>query len=277
MTRLIESDIKDIPNELPVYDSELTARTGCSLFQIACRAAGGEEKKVRESLQNTHVGVIPITTGLGRLHGFCRAVAAIANHIGCQASVCRQTDVAGISEAIAADVDIIVMADEQQFIALNLKTRHIADNAVATGRGFVTALRLMAGSSLKKQRVLVLGCGPVGQNAVKTLLGYDCPVSVYDLDPLRSASLMAACGSDANSLIPLTSDIEDVLLSHTMIIDATPAGGFIRAKHIKAETMISAPGMPLGLDLGARAAIGKRLIHDPLQIGVATMLAMAVT
>jgi len=277
MTRLLTTDIKDIPNSLTAYDAELVAKTGRSLFQIACQAAGVSEKTAGKSLQSTRVEVIPITTGLGLLQGFGEAVAAIANHMGCRAHVCQQTDVAGIVEAIASDVDIIMMADEKRFIALNLNTRKIADNAEATGRGFVTALHLMAASSSKEQRVLVLGCGPVGQHALKTLLEYKYPVSVYDMDPLKSAALLDTLGPDANRFIHQPSDLEDALLNHTLIVDATPSGGFICARHIKAESMISAPGMPLGLDRAARAALGKRLIHDPLQIGVATMLTMAAT
>ena len=64
-------------------------------------------------------------------------------------------------------------ADDNRFIALELQHRNIVDNAVATGRGFVTGLQLMAGS-LKDRHVLVLGCGPVGQSAVKALLETDC-------------------------------------------------------------------------------------------------------
>jgi len=274
MTRLIEADIVNIPNSITTYDETLIAKTGCSFFQIACHAMQVSEETVRVSIENVRVGVIPITTGLGRLHGFCDAVAAIANHMRCQAFVCQQTDVAGIGEAITTGADIIMLADEQHFIALNLNTHKIADNTVATGRGFVTALHRMAGPSLKQQRVLVIGCGPVGQNAINLLLEHGCSVSVYDIDPLRSASLLKTGGPGTSGLIQQTTDLEYALLSHALIVDATPAGAFIRARHIKPETMISAPGMPLGLDRAAQAAIGNRLIHDPLHIGVATMLNM---
>jgi pyrrolysine biosynthesis protein PylD len=277
MTRLLETDIIDIPKNLAAYDAELIAKTGCTLFQIACHAMGISESSARDSIKNARVGVIPITTGLGRLQGFCKAVAAIVKHMGCQAFVCQQTDVAGIVEAIASEVEIIMMADEQQFIAINLYTHKIADNAEATAKGFVTALYLMAGSSLKDQRVLVLGCGPVGQHAVNTLLEIDGLVSIYDIDPLRSGSLLKKYSPDSQVFLQQSLDLEDALLKHTLIMDATPAGAFIQARHIKAETKISAPGMPLGLDPAALAAIDKRLIHDPLQIGVATMLIMAAT
>ena len=272
MTRLIEIDIKDIPKDLLVYEAELNAKTSCSLLQIACHAMGVTEKTVKKSLQNVRVGVIPITTGLGRLQGFCEAVAAIASFIGCQADISQQTDMAGFSATIASGADIIMMADEQRFVALNLNTRKIADNAVATGRGFVTALRLMTGSALLYGRVLVLGCGPVGMSAVKILLEYECHVSVYDLDPRKSVLLLETCESGSNGFIQRTDDLESALQNHNYIVDASPAREIIHTRHIKADTMISAPGMPLGLDHAAQIALGSRLIHDPLQIGVATML-----
>ena len=276
MTRLLTTDIKNIPNSLPDYDTKLVAKTGCSLLQLSCHATGVSEKTAGKSLQNTRVAVIPITTGLGLLQGFCEAVAAIANHMGCQAQVCRQTDVSGIAEAIASDVDIVMMADEQRFIALNLNTRKIADNAEATAKGFITALHLMNGSSLTQQRVLVLGCGAVGQNAVLALLKYNYRVAVYDIDPLKSASVLETCAPGAPGFLQQVTDLEEALLDHVLIVDATPAGAFILPRHIQADTMISAPGMPLGLDQAALAAIRHRLIHDPLQIGVATMLTMAL-
>ena len=50
----------------------------------------------------------------------------------------------------------------------------------------------------------------------------------------------------------------------------------IEAKHIQPTTAIAAPGVPLGLSPEAQTRIESRLIHDPLQIGVATMMAFAV-
>ncbi len=276
MTRLIETDIKDIPSHLPAYDAELIVKTGCSLGQIACHAWGATEENIMRRLENMRVGVVPITSGLGRLHGFCEAVAAIADHIGCQAGVSQQTDVAGMVEAIESNVDIIMMADEQRFIALNMNTRKTADNSIATGRGFATALHHMTGSSLWGRSVLVLGCGPVGQNAVKTLLEYDCHVSVYDSNDQTYSSLLELCNPESHGFIRWVNDLETALYEHTFIVDATPAGAFIRKRHIKPDTMISAPGMPLGLDQAAQNAIGNRLIYDPLQIGVATMLVSAL-
>ena len=136
-------------------------------------------------------------------------------------------------------------------------------------------LGLMAGN-LKDQKVLVLGFGPVGQNARKALLKTGCRVSVYDVDPGAYEMLSAASSRATDGKVQFMSDLEEALLSHELIVDATPAADLILAQHIKPNTIVSAPGMPLGLDRGARTAIGDRLLHDPLQIGVATMLVGAL-
>jgi pyrrolysine biosynthesis protein PylD len=65
-------------------------------------------------------------------------------------------------------------------------------------------------------------------------------------------------------------DLEKALETYTILVDASPARGIIEAKHIKPSTTMVAPGIPLGLTPEAQSRIGDGLIHDPLQIGVAS-------
>ena len=274
MTRLTTKDIQDISKELPAYESSLMEKTGCSLRQLACRAMEVSEKNVQESVEHTLVGVIPMTSGGGVLKDFCRTVADIVSHIGCRAFVTRRTDVSGIAEAVEKKADILMFADENRFVALNMRHRKIVDNAEATGRGFVTGLQLMA-ESLKGRKVLVLGCGPVGQSAVKALAKTGCRISVYDIEPAAYGRLSVEFNDPAVD-VQFLHDLGPALHQHDLMVDASPTGGFILAQHIKPHTFISAPGMPLGLDGSALEAIGDRLLHDPLQIGVATMVVGAL-
>ncbi len=244
-------------------------------MQLACRAMAVAEKDVQVSMAHAVVGVIPMTSGGGVLKGFCETVAKIVGHIGCRAFVTRDADVSGIAEAVQKKADILFFADDNRFIALELQHRNIVDNAVATGRGFVTGLQRMAGS-LKDRHVLVLGCGPVGQSAVKALLETDCQISVYDIEPAAYGRLAVDLSNESDVQIQFLNDLDPALLQHELIVDASPASNFILAQHIKPQTIVSAPGMPLGLDRSALAAIGDRLLHDPLQIGVATMLVGAL-
>jgi pyrrolysine biosynthesis protein PylD len=60
------------------------------------------------------------------------------------------------------------------------------------------------------------------------------------------------------------------------LFDASPAGDIISEDLIRSDTVVAACGLPIGLTNGARIQIEGRLIHDPLQIGTATMLTMAL-
>jgi pyrrolysine biosynthesis protein PylD len=56
-----------------------------------------------------------------------------------------------------------------------------------------------------------------------------------------------------------------------LIFDATNTGDHIDLERITKRTLVAAPGMPCGITAAARRALGNRLLHDPLHIGVATM------
>jgi pyrrolysine biosynthesis protein PylD len=274
VTRLASDDVKSIPAELDHYDSELTAKTGCSLRGIACLAADLQKEEIKDSLKNALVGVIPITAGEGVIAGFCDAVAGIVSHMGCKTFITQTTDVTGLTEAFNKKADIVMLADDQEFIALHTASRRMVENAVATGKGFVAGLGLMAGD-LEKKNVLVIGCGPVGRSATAELAAMRAHVSVYDINSKCSIDLAEALKQSSNVRIQIIKDLDRTLKSHRFIIDASPATDIIHARHITAETYISAPGVPVGLDKEALLKIGDRLLHDPLQLGVATMVISA--
>jgi pyrrolysine biosynthesis protein PylD len=276
MTRLTTWDIQSITDGLPTYDASLIKKTGCSLRQIACLAMEVTEKDIQASLERAVIGVIPMTSGDGVLNGFCEMVSEIANYLGCRTFVTGKTDAAGIAEAAERNADILMFADEDRFIALHMQHRKIVDNAVATGKGFVAGLGLMAGG-LKDKKVLVLGCGPVGQSAVRALGEKGCRISVYDIDSAIYDHLSKTLSDDTDVDVHFLNDLDLALKNHELIVDASPAGDFILAQHITSHTLISAPGMPVGLDKAAREAIGSRLLHDPLQIGGAAMVVGALS
>jgi len=276
VTRLTAWDIQSIADALPTYDASLIKKTGCSLRQIACLAMEVTEKDIQTSLEGSVVGVVPMTSGDGVLKGFCEMVSEIANYLGCRTFITRKADAAGIAEAVERNADILMFADEDRFIALHMQRRKLVDNAVATGRGFVAGIDLMAGG-LKDKKVLVLGCGPVGQSVVRVLGEKGCRISVYDTEPTTYGRLSTAHRNFPDIEIHFSSDLDQALRHHELIVDASPAGNFILAQHITSRTIISAPGMPVGLDESALAAIGNRLIHDPLQIGVAAMVVGALS
>jgi pyrrolysine biosynthesis protein PylD len=104
----------------------------------------------------------------------------------------------------------------------------------------------------------------------------ECRISVYDINPAVYETLSADLKNDPNVGIQFLHDLYAALHQHELMIDASPSSDFILARHIRPDTIISAPGVPLGLDRSALNLIGDRLLHDPLQIGVATMVVGAL-
>ena len=275
MTRLTTDDIILIADELEAYDDELVAKTGCTLSGIACQAAGVTESEIKKIIADARVGVVPITFGRGVIEGFSETVAGIVSHVGCKAFVTQAADVAGLAEAFEKNADIIMLSDDDRFVAIHLQSRQVIDNAAATGRGFAAGLSLMGGG-LEKKNVLVVGCGPVGIAATQALVEQGSVVSIYDINASRSDDLSNKIRQLSDTKITIVKELDDALTDHQFIVDATPAAEIIRKHHISPQTCISAPGVPLGLDKEAQAEISNRLLHDPLQIGVATMIACAM-
>ena len=275
MTRLISADISDIAANLQNYDGELIARTGYSLSGIACCAAEIDEAQIKNLLPSIRVGVIPISSGEGIISGFGEAVLSILLHLGADAFVTRTKDVAAIAESFEKRADIVMLADDERFVALHIRSRSITDNAFCTGNAFATGLRLMA-DSLKGQKVLVIGCGPVGCSAALALIPMGAQISVYDVQVEPVMEWVKTIGQATDSQIQIVKTLEPALQDHRFIIDASPAGNIIHAHHITPDTYISAPGFPCGLDAEAQARLSDRFLQDPLQLGVATMLVSAV-
>lgn len=275
MTRLKVNDIEDISTRLDAYDKELFQKTGRTLRGIACHALDIHEKILQPVIDTVSVGVVPIRSGQGVLEGFCDTVKHIVQHIGFNAFVTQETDVAGIAEAVERNAQVIMMADENRFVALNIKNGCMADNADATAKGFVAGLDLMVGG-LEGQEVLVIGCGPVGRSAVLTAIIRGADVSVFDIDTQRSQCLAQEVNELTNRPITVEQSLDSALRSHQLLVDATNSADVIDVENITTQTYIAAPGMPLGLTPAAVKKVSERLLHDPLQLGVAVMTAASV-
>ncbi len=269
MTRLRPNDLAGLGQGLKLYERELQGKTGLTLRQIACRAAGIGEERVLKGIRNTTVGVTSMTVGQGILQGFAEAVRDIIHYLGCKAFVPKSVDVAGLAAAIEQGADVVFMADDSHFIAVNLSTRRIVDNAEATGRGYGAALEGLAGG-MRDRPVLVIGAGHVGTSSAKILREMGAHIGIFDQKRLRAQRL----AREVEGIVE--EDLEAALDKYAILVDASPASGIIKASHVKPTTIVAAPGIPLGLTPEAQSRIGGRLIHDPLQIGVATMMISAI-
>jgi len=269
MTRLTEEDIAGLGSGLTGYDIELFQKTGMTLTEIGCFAAGISLENFTAASKNYDVSVIPITAGKGVIGGFAQSVESIIEKLNFRVSVTKSADVSGLFEAVTKGSEIVFMADDERFIALNLRTKKIADNGDATGKGYVAALYGMA-KGLKDFEVLVLGYGPVGSHAADFLIELGAKVAVYDHDPEKVNQIR-------NSKIRIEFDLKQALPNYPFLLDATPGKAFISFGDLHPKAVIAAPGIPLGIDAEAYDKCKERLIHDPLQIGVAAMLALAVS
>jgi pyrrolysine biosynthesis protein PylD len=270
MTRLQSADISGIPSRLVAYDEELLLKAGHNLRQIACHAVELEEEDVRRAISGIRVSIVPIRWGQGVIEGFCDATAAILRHLGFDAFVTGRANISGLAEAYEARADLIFLSDDDDFVALNSRTHQYIHNANATGRGFAAGLDLMAGG-VAGQKVLVLGCGAVGRKATAALLSYGARVSIYDINSRCCREFKASNAAPDSARITVEPDLQEALSGHFLIIDATNAAEIIRAENVSSKTFVAAPGIPLGLTRNAMNEISERLLHDPLQIGVATM------
>jgi pyrrolysine biosynthesis protein PylD len=267
LTRLVEEDVRKIAGELESYDAGLIRVTGLSLRQIACAAAGITEQDLME--RAGRVAVVPVTAGKGLIPSFTDAVKSIVRYLGFTAFVTAKTDVAGIAEGIAREATILFMADDNIFMALNLCTGVVIDNGEATGRGFVAALDAAA-RGLEGKSALVIGAGAVGTAAIAALKKRGAKVALYEKDEGKAKQNRSDLG------ITIEMDLHEALGSYRYIIDATPQGGFIEPELLHPGAMIACPGLPPGLDPRACSRLQVDMIHDPLQTGVATMLALAI-
>ncbi|MCK5551868.1 MAG: 3-methylornithyl-N6-L-lysine dehydrogenase PylD [Deltaproteobacteria bacterium] len=275
MSRLATADIRTVASTLDKYDAELISKTRCTLQEIACRAVGVDENSFSNIVASYIVAVVPMTCGLGVIEGFADTVRAILRHIGVEAYSTRGVDVAGLAEAFERKANVIMVADDNRFVAINTKSGRVVDNADATGKGYVSALSQMI-DGVKGDRVLVIGCGQVGRASATALVGFGAEVSVYDVDRHRCQDFARELRRSSNGEIRVEEELNGALVRHRRLIDASPAENIIDEQHVSPDSIVCAPGVPHGLSPGALKRISHRFIHDPLQIGVATMIVDAV-
>ncbi len=189
MTRLTPENIDTLSNQIADFDEELLLQTGQDMLGIACHGAGISKKTIQNSIKGLNIAAVTLSSGLGQIRGFAQTIGDILTHIGFNAFVPGETDAAGFARAIEKETDIIFMADDNRYIAVNLKKCRLIDNAGATGNIFAAALDLMA-RGLKGQRVLVIGCGPVGIAAADTLISFGAHVANCFVDAWGGKSFL---------------------------------------------------------------------------------------
>ena len=262
MTRLIESDMRSLTAHLIEVEAALVRLTGCDFVALGARACGVGEGVARDALANASVAVVPITTGEGLIPGFAECVAAICAHLGCHARVTVASDVAGFAETLRFGDDLVFAADDRKFLAFDFARRTVADDDPCTAWAYAAALDRAAGVAGKP--VLVIGLGPVGTAAAVRLVELGADVFVAELD---KAHLERVAGELEITPVSLV----DGLARCRLVLDATPSADLIDADWVRGDGVDSSPGLPPGVTPAAATALGDRLVHEPLALGVAAM------
>ena len=300
MTRLIESDVRGLTAHLVEVEAALVRLTGCDFVALAARACGVGEGVARDALAYAAVAVVPVTTGEGLIPGFAECVAAICGHLGCHARVTATPDVAGFAETLSFGDDLVFAADDRKFLAFDFGRRAVADDDPCTAWAYAAALdraAAVAGAAgvggaaggasgaaagmdatdgtgaaesvvdaggLAGKPVLVMGLGPVGTAAAARLVALGADVFVTELDEAR---LERAAGELEITPVSLI----DGLARCRFVLDATPSPDLIDADWVGDDGIVASPGLPPGVTIAAAAALGDRLVHEPLALGVAAM------
>ncbi len=269
MTRLTVKDLDQAPKDLNAYDLELKAITGMNLLELALKTIDMEVEQYKSKLASMTWGaVIPTSIGDGILPGFSEKVAEIGCYLGLPCRVTKTQDVAGLGEAVAGGSEMIVIADDSTFLALNLNSRRVVNNSTATGEIYAAAL---AGASrgVANRHVGVLGLGSVGQAAAVWLCSQGGRIIVHDKDRKKQTSFLSQRGDMRGA-----GSVEEVISLTDIVLDATNGSNIIKTRKLRACLLLAAPGIPLGIDDPNSHMV--RLIHDPLQLGVAAMIVQAL-
>ncbi len=162
MSRLTTEWICDLERTAPEWDRLLRERTGLGYVELAAQVSGRSENEIRSAAETMKVAAVPVTSGLGIIGRFSASVAAILSTMGFDTFITSRPDVDGLYEASCRGADIVFLADDSRYIALNLRNGRIADNNVATVTGYMQVLRSMSGG-LRGRSVVVLGYGVIGR------------------------------------------------------------------------------------------------------------------
>ncbi len=269
MTRLKTEWIDYMLDGMNDYNSSLKAKTGFDLAGLTMDTFGISKEKYDRLAGSLLVAAVPVTQGEGIISSFSGSVAAIIKSMGFRTYVSEDTDVEGIYGSILMDADVVYMADDTRYLAFSRDNGSFGENNYATALGFIMVLRAMmkkAGLDISKEKILVIGNGLVGEEAVQILLNHSIDFDMYDKDP---KAVEAFRDLDTGKYV-LSSPEE--IKDYRFILDFTNEGGWLKDEMLGADVIYASPGVPLSLDEKAAERLQNTAVYDNLEIGTAMML-----
>ena len=269
MTRLKTEWIDYMLDGMNDYNSSLKAKTGFDLAGLTMDTFGISKEKYDRLAGSLLVAAVPVTQGEGIISSFSESVAAIIKSMGFRTYVSEDTDVEGIYGSILMDADVVYMADDTRYLAFSRDNGSFGENNYATALGFIMVMRAMmkkAGLDISKEKILVIGNGLVGEEAVQILLNHGIDFDMYDKDP---KAVEAFRDLDTGKYV-LSSPEE--IKDYRFILDFTNEGGWLKDEMLGADVIYASPGVPLSLDEKAAERLQNTAVYDNLEIGTAMML-----
>ncbi len=260
MTRLVEDDVRRLTAGLVEFDASLRRTAGIGIAEAARRA--WDQPRDTPSLDGVRMAAVPISQGEGFIPGFCQCVEAILCFLGADAWTTELPDVRGLQQAAEAGAEVVFLADDHRFVALNVRSGACADDDPCTARAYVAALEAAAGA-LAGRPVALLGYGVVGRHAAARLAERGAEVLLVEPDAGRAAE---AAGQGVRVLA-----LADALEAADLLFDACPTPDVVDAGWVTPGSIAAVAGIPSAFTAAAREALGERHIHEPLALGVAAM------
>jgi len=258
MALLTPEDLKNINKQLQEADSAVRRVTGLDIKGI-CKDFYGTTPCCEK------VGIVPVTSGNGIIGSFSESLHAITEYFGFDSFVTDMPDVSGYYEAVRNGAQIILMADDNTFLAHNLKNGKIANNQPCTGIIYAEiASRYLKADS---KDVLAVGLGKVGFPGVAHLVHKGFRVYGYDADRALLEKTVSSLG-----IIPFDPVNPDNPRKFSIIFEATPCADTIPESVISENCVISTPGIPCAISKDLQKKYGVELVMDPLGLGTACML-----
>ncbi len=269
MTRLKTEWIDYMLDGMNDYNNSLKMKTGFDLAGLTMDTFGIPKERYDRLADSLLVAAVPVTQGEGIISSFSESVAAIIKSMGFRTYVSEDTDVEGIYGSILMDADIIYMADDTRYLAFSRDNGSFGENNYATALGFIMVMRAMmkkAGTDIANEKLLVIGNGTVGEEAVQILLNHDVDFDLYDKDPEATESFKAL----ETGKYVLTGPEE--IRNYKYILDYTNEGGWLKDEYLAEDVIYASPGIPLSLDEKAAERLQNTAVYDNLEIGTAMML-----
>ena len=257
MALLTPEDLENINRRLEEADAAVRSATGLDITEV-CKAL----YKTRPCTET--VGIVPITSGNGIIGSFSESLLAIIEYFGLDGFITEMPDVSGYYQAIKDGANIILMADDNTFLAHNLENGKIANNQPCTGIIYAEIVSRYLHADSKD--VLALGLGKVGLPGVAHLVkkGFN----VYGHDP--DEKLLERAVSEFG-ITPYAPEAENPK-KFSMIFEATPCENTIPESALAEKCLVSTPGIPCGLSEELRKKYNVEIVMEPLGVGTASML-----